>query len=107
MKIGNTAKVTKVKPAVKKTVAKSTTAKKTTNTTKSKGTTAAPVIDVDGAAATAILKKLKTSKKGKTATELGTTPPVMQALEKAGKVKRNGTKPTGQRGRPPIMWVLA
>jgi hypothetical protein len=98
------------------TKAKSTSAAKSKNTsTKAKTSTAkkgksasttAPVIDVDGAVATKILKALAKSKKGKTSNELNTTPAIMQELEKAGKVKRNGTKPTGQRGRPPILWVI-
>ena len=85
---------------------KNTSTKAKTAKSKGKASTAAPVIDVDGAVATKILKLLAKSKKGKTATELNTTPAIMQALEKANKVKRNGTKPTGQRGRPPILWVV-
>lgn len=114
-----------LKMNVKKTSAKKSPASKTksatvskakTTSTKSKSaaaknkstaSTTAPVIDVDGAVAKKILASLKKTKKGKTAGELDTTPAIMQALEKAGKVKRNGTKPTGQRGRPPIVWIVA
>ena len=86
---------------------KNTSTKAKAKSTKNKASASASnVIDPDGAVATKILKALAKSKKGKTANELGTTPAIMQALEKAGKVKRNGTKPTGQRGRPPILWVV-
>jgi hypothetical protein len=102
------------KKATKKSATKSTgSAKK--STAKGKATTAkksstkkaaAPELDLNSTEVKSVLKKLKTSKKGKTASELGVTSLLMGKLEAAGKVKRNGTKALGGRGRPPIMWVL-
>lgn len=90
------------------TAKKSSTAKSKTSTTKkSSAKKAAPELDLNSAEVKSVLKKLAKSKKGKTASELGVTSLLMGKLEAAGKVKRNGTKSLGGRGRPPILWVLA
>jgi hypothetical protein len=109
LKMKAVSKKSTTKSATKSTgTAKKSTARGKASTAK-KSTTkkaAAPELDLNSTEIKGILKKLKTSKKGKTASELGTTSIIMGKLEAAGKVKRNGTKSLGGRGRPPILWVL-
>jgi hypothetical protein len=42
-----------------------------------------------------------------TAGEAGTTIPVLNELERKGKIKRAGKRVTGRKGKPPIEWVAA
>lgn len=52
----------------------------------------------------AALRKLKKTKTGRTASELGLPSYTMTALEKAGVVTRVGYRQTGKRGRPAVEW---